>query len=47
MHNAIRVDSDGPGCPEQFARCLEIYADDDTRIFYAGFLDSVRSRGLA
>lgn len=47
MHNAIRVDSDDPGFPEQFARCLEIYADDDTRIFYAGFLNSVRSRGLA
>ena len=46
MHNAIRVDSDDPGFPEQFARCLEIYADDDTRIFYSGFLDSVR-RGLA
>lgn len=46
MHNALRVDSDDPGFPELFARSLEIYADDDTREFYTGFLREMH-RGLA
>lgn len=47
MHNAYRVDSDDPGFPDQFARCLEIYAEDETRLFFAGFVASVNERGLA
>lgn len=46
MHNSLRVDSDSPEFPEQFARCLEIYADDDTRAFYIEFLKEMH-RGLA